>query len=109
MQTLATFMPDGEERGAEALNTLREAYLSVFVNNNADKNQMEMVLVDIMKVSGYHTVAAADASDGTLRELNGSRRVGGYIMQMLNYPRKKLDALERAIEAESYVDALNGE
>lgn len=107
MQTLATFMPDGKERSDAALNELRKAYLSIFVENNADRNQMEMVLVDIMKVSGYHTVAAADASEGTLRELNGSRRIGGYIMQMLNFPRKKLDALERSIEAEALADQMN--
>lgn len=108
MQTISDLMPDGKERSPEALKYLREAFMAVFVNGSADVNQREAVLVDLMKVSGYHTVASVDASDGTVRELNGSRRVGGYIMQMLNFPMQKLNELERAIELEAMIDQEKG-
>ena len=109
MQSKSSLVTKDQRRSPHEVKALRDAYLAVFRERNATKEQADAVFVDIIEVTGYHKVAGPNVSDGTLRELNGSRRVGGHIMQMFSWPREMLEALEQAVTLETEIDAQQGD
>lgn len=108
MITLTDLIPPHKPATQEA--RLREAYIRIFAGKGS-KDDADLVFLDLMVVSGYHhfldaPAGAEAASDAALRELNGSRRVGGRIMRMLNYPLAQLNEIQAAIVRETeYVAA----
>lgn len=105
--TVVTRLSDliNPEKQATQEARLRDAYVRLF-NGKGTPEDASLVLIDLMQVSGYHTyleppAGEQAASAAALQELNGSRRVGGRIMRMLNYPLGELNKLQQAIIAEN--------
>lgn len=95
----------GTARPATAEKRLMEAYKAVFEGHGTAADA-DLVLVDLLVVSGYHThlepPPGSDApSAGALHEHNGSRKVGGRIMRMLNYTAAELNDLQKAVLRET--------
>ena len=111
--TLTDLFPEGQRRGLVAEERLRQAYIALFKGNGTQEDA-DLVLVDLMTVSGYLFTAEAPpgaetASDAALRELNGSRRVGARVLYQLNWPTQRLQELQRAVLNESVTEAHEGE
>lgn len=99
--TTITDLFKAERRGAPASARLRDAYVNLF-NGKGDREDADLVLIDLLTVSGYHMTAEPPpgsdaASVGALYELNGARRVGARIMDQLSWSRRRLEQLQAAI------------
>jgi hypothetical protein len=87
---------------------LSRAYRMLF-HAKADKQQADMVLVDLLNFSGYYKVAPAGSDAIALARHEGRREVAGRIMQNLRMTDAEIDAMERTVRQEALVDQVEGE
>ena len=92
-------------RTVQGETRLMEAYRNVF-SGKGTTDDAEAVLVDLLKVSGYHMTLPASASDAEVRELNGSRKVGGHIAYMMNFDMEVMRELQKRISSELHFDGF---
>ena len=107
MKTVTDLFKHNPVRTVEEQATLVEAYQAVF-NGRGDKTQAEIVLVDILKASGYNAVAEFGVSSETLHQYEGSRRVGAHILQRLSVDVSQLREIGSAVGRENQADAKKG-
>ena len=106
--SLASLMPLGRRRGAQATQTLTQAYRNLF-DAKATRREAQMVLADLASHSGFYQMAAPGASTGELAEANGKRTVYGRLFRFLRLSDDEVRALEEAARQEALADAREGE
>lgn len=104
MNTVARIFSPGARRTARAQAYLQDAYEATFAGR-ASPEQAEAVLVDLAKVARYYDTAPLDATEGELRDMNGSRRVFHRILLFTKLPPEARDDLAQAVMLENAADA----
>jgi hypothetical protein len=109
VRTIADLFKDDEtRRGPDAAVKLAQAYKDVF-GGHGSKEQSDVVLVDILRVTGYYHVTPIGTSSEVLHEVEGGRRVGAHILERLSIDIATLREAQSAVGRESRVDAKKGE
>jgi hypothetical protein len=109
LKTLRDLFEDSDSaRSTEAQVAMVQAYADVF-NGRGDKIQAEVVLMDILKASGYYHTTPIGTTSVVLHEAEGARRVGAHILNRLSVDIATLRAAGSAVGRESRLDAQKGE
>ena len=90
-------------RGIQAEVRLQSAY-QAFAAGSANKQDAELILVDLALVSGYFEVQEPGVSNEALQNMAGARRVYGRIVRMVSMPEKELAALITAAANELNIE-----
>lgn len=108
METIARMFSPGKRRSAKAQQRLAEAYKAVF-SGHGDKQDAEIVLVDLAKQSQYfYTAVPGEHSTEALWDMNGTRRVFARIIRFINLPQEARDQLASAVMLEDAASNQEG-
>lgn len=105
--TLADLFNDAEARSTDAQIKMIAAYKGVF-GGTATKEEAEIVLVDILKATGYYNTTPEGATSMALHEAEGARRVGAFILSRLSVDLDKLRSAGSAVGREGRLDNMKG-
>lgn len=106
-RSLADILGVKESRGPKAQDRIREAYAKL-LGGNPTKQDIELVLVDLAKTSGYYNTTPPEASDAALRYAEGQRSVFARVLQMANPAFSEIDAIRKAVSEETLTDQQTG-
>lgn len=98
MISISQLFPNASDSSAAHVR-LQSAYAQ-FAAGNANKEDAEMILVDLATVSGYFAVNEPGVSNEALQNMEGARRVYGRIVRMVNMTSTELAALIEAATIE---------
>lgn len=92
------------DRGAAASLRLRQAY-SNFRRASVTSEDVDLILVDLAKASGYYNTTSPDTDPMTLKYYEGMRALFGRMQRFMNPPYSEMEALQRAVVADMTRDA----
>lgn len=80
----------------EAAAELTKAYQNVFLSGGASEEQRELVLSDLLRVSGFQRITGPGQTDRDLWYAEGRRSLYAHIFGYLRFDDQHLRALEEA-------------
>ena len=107
MATKSDALPEGQRRGAQALETLKDAYQALF-SSQSNRAQAEIVLTDLAGYTGFFMVLERGAPESLLREQEGMRRVFARIHNFLHLTGDEARRLHEAARAEALINSQEG-
>lgn len=95
------------DRGNKAMLRLRLAYQN-FRKARPSTEDVELILVDLAKASGYYNTTPAGTDALTQAYCEGQRSVFARMQRFINPPYSEMEDLQRAVSEEMYRDAATG-
>lgn len=107
MMSIGQLFRRGQRRKASAQARLVAAYARTF-NGTGGAEDAQIVLVDLARIAGYHSLTQPSAGSEALWFREGSRAVYARILLYLNLPDEALSALRSAVAIEDAATAEEG-
>ncbi len=108
MHTLRDLFETGDDaRSTAAQIAMVQAYKDVFAGRGT-AIQAEIVLVDILKASGYYYTTLEGVSSEALHQAEGGRRVGAHILHRMSVDIATIRSAGSAVGREHAVDVQKG-
>lgn len=108
METTRTVIPKAQRTPVARQQRLTAAW-QAFQRGAASKEDADLILADLAKVTEYFFVAADDASGPDLLRREGRRDVMARILFLLDLPFSYMDELRRGASDEMQLDLYEGE